>query len=205
MRTNQAEFYRGLEAASGALANAKADADGGAAPLAIAVHDAVTPLLTADAASHACRAGCAACCHFPVGVTFAEAQRLAAAIAAEARLVDRVLAEADASEPLAWPQLVGRPCPLLLEGRCRRHEARPLPCRALASRDAAACERALTAAVEVPRDEAASWRGLGAGAALASAGPVHGHRELRAALAAVLRHPAAAAAAFLAARAAPGS
>ncbi|MCA8950541.1 MAG: hypothetical protein KDE27_13640, partial [Planctomycetes bacterium] len=70
------EFYRGLEAAEAALAM-RPDAPPGAR--AAAVHAAIAPLLSPgpDTAPRACARGCDACCHFPVGVTHAEAERLA--------------------------------------------------------------------------------------------------------------------------------
>jgi Fe-S-cluster containining protein len=181
--TNLAEYYRGAEAAAAALA-AETLAP---AIAATAVHAAMAPLFaaTTDHDQLACRNGCDHCCHYPVGVTPGEAELLASAIAADTLLVARVQAAATATASSRQEQLVGEPCPLLVEHRCAVHAARPLPCRALGSRDANACAAALTGPAIVPRDEAAYWRGLGASAALADAhGPV---RELRQALAAALR------------------
>lgn len=196
MVTSHDEFYRGLEAASRALRDRV-----GAAPRAAAVLAAATGLFTTTELHRrlACAAGCSHCCLFPVGVTYGEALLLAAALASDRNGTAAVLAEAAATRALPWSALVGRPCPLLVGDRCTHHPARPLPCRALGSADAAACAAALRGQVVVPRDEAAFWRGVGAAAALA-AEPPGGSRELRSAVAALLSHPTDPAAAFAAAR-----
>ena len=201
MATTHGEFYRGAEAASAALA-AHAHAD--PAERAAAVHTAMAPLLAdpGDGAPRACRDGCAHCCHFPVGITYGEALRLAAAVTTSPPLHARVLTAVAADDDRDWRQLIGRPCPLLHDGRCSTYAARPLPCRALVSSDAAACAEALHGGGAAPRDEVAFWRGLGAAATLAAHEPA-GSRELRSALAALLAvgdEPGAAAIAFRAAR-----
>ncbi|MBX3463123.1 MAG: YkgJ family cysteine cluster protein [Planctomycetes bacterium] len=200
---SQTEFYRGAEAAAQALAD---DAAAAPAQRAAVVHAALAPLLappTADA--WACGRGCDACCHLPVGVTFGEALRLAAAVHDQPALRAQVVAALRATAALAWNQLVGQACPLLAGGACAAYAARPLACRALASRDRSACARALQGPAAVPIDEPAFWRGLGAGDVLAAAEGAAGHRELRAALAAVLAAaPQHQAAAFGAARPAGG-
>lgn len=195
---NQNEFYRGLEAAGRAMAPW---AGATTVATAAAVHAAVAALATAQpAAVVACTAGCAHCCHFPVGITWPEARALAEALRHDNARQQAVLAAADATAAVSWQQLVGMPCPLLVDGRCACYEARPLPCRSLTSADATACRRALTGdAVPVPRDEAAFWRGLGASHALA-AGSGLGLRELRSGLAAMLRASADPRDAFAAAR-----
>jgi hypothetical protein len=196
---NHAEFYRGVEAARRAI-GAAAGAD--PAATAAAVHGAMEALLgdTQGQPARACHRGCAHCCHFPVGVSFGEALRLARRVDGEPTLRDRVVRAATATAALPWTDLVGIACPLLVDGECAVYAERPLPCRALASRDAHACASSLAGSDRpVPRDETAFWRGLGASDALADAGQLGTH-ELRAAIAALLGRPADAAVAFAAAR-----
>jgi Fe-S-cluster containining protein len=199
LSTTQREYYAGLERAGAALTAS------GASPTQRA--EAVHATIATTPEQAACRAGCAHCCHFPVGVRFAEALRLAAAIGDDPGLRERLLTDADATRGAGWHQLAGRPCPLLHDDACRRYDARPTPCRALASFDAEACERSLEEPTVVPRDEASWWRGLGAAAALDDdLGP----RELRSAVAAVLALDRDATrdelvAAFARARAVPGN
>ncbi|MBL8724199.1 MAG: YkgJ family cysteine cluster protein, partial [Planctomycetes bacterium] len=144
------------------------------------------PLLAAgpDSPERACRAGCAHCCHFPVGVTFAEALLLHRTLAAEPVQHAAVLANARADADRPWLDLVGRPCPLLVAGHCSTYDSRPLPCRALASSDEAACASALRGTGTAPRDEVAFWRGLGAASVLAE-GQLGPSRELRSVLCAL--------------------
>lgn len=197
---SQSDYYRGVEIAQTAL---RAAAGAGAAERARAVHDAMAPAFAATSANavSACRRGCDPCCHLPVGVTFGEALRLLAAVPDHPGLAARIGAAAQATAALPWRDLAGQPCPLLHDGACVAHPARPLPCRALASSDAAACARGLRGRGDVPVDDEGFWRGLGAAAALAEADRPAGTRELRSALAALLgAPPEGAAAAFTAAR-----
>lgn len=183
---SQTEFYRGVAMAAHALA--RAGAADCPAERAAAVHAAMEPLFaeTPRGAERMCRVGCDHCCHLPVGITFGEAVQLAHALSALPRVQVHVAAEQRRTAGLPWRALVGQPCPLLADGACRVHAARPLACRALGSRDATACGRALHGPAVVPLDDHALWRGLGAADVLAAAEPAGGHRELRSALAAVL-------------------
>lgn len=196
------DFYAGVEAAAAALAGSS-----GLAPAAraVAVHAAVGPLLGVDpllgAAApdqRACRIGCDHCCRLPVGIAFAEAELLVAALAAAPELRSAVLTDADATADLPWSRLVGRSCPLTRTGGCAVYAARPLPCRALASSNARACAEALDGRPNPAIDGASFWRGLGASDVLARDGD--GTRELRSALAAMLRSPADPVGAFRSAR-----
>lgn len=199
MSTNQSEFYRGLERAGQALQRATSASQ---AALATIVHEAVEPLLsdTAQAKDLACRAGCSHCCHYPVGITFPEAMRLAEAIKQRPGLRNRVQTAATEVGDQAWHELIGQPCPLLVDNSCAIHDDRPMPCRALGSLDKQACEDALTTDRQPPRDEVAWWRGLGASQALATY-ELPGSRELRSSLSAILSvDDEAAKQAFLAAR-----
>lgn len=191
-------FYRGLEAAQRI----------GPLPPAERAHRAADLLHELEAigrpAPWACRAGCAHCCSHPVGIAYGEALRLLQAIAAlpdpeRRRLRAAIAAAAQATAALPWLQLSRRPCPLLDGQRCAVYAARPLACRAFGSTDAEACAAdARGEPTAVPFDRRAFGLGLGLGAALAAP---HGHRELRAALAALLDcAPADAIAAFVAAR-----
>lgn len=185
MATSLDEYYRGQEAAAAALAGVpESTRRTEPAAAAAAVHAASSAwLAAAPERPRACRDGCAHCCHFPVGVTFGEALRLHEALAkAGAEQHQRVLATARTpGDELPWAELVGHACPLLELGRCRAYATRPLPCRALASRDADACAAALHGTADVPRDEVAFWRGVGAVATLVQDEPA-GSRELRSAL-----------------------
>ncbi|MBL8723746.1 MAG: YkgJ family cysteine cluster protein [Planctomycetes bacterium] len=198
---SQSAFYRGLEAAQHALARSPRVPDAEAQ----AVHEVTAPLLAqaAAAARVACRSGCAACCHLPVGLQLGEALRLAAACRHDPDLVERIATAAAATAALPWSALAGQPCPLLREGACAAYAARPLACRSLTSSDAAACARGVAGTGDVPIDDVAFWLGQGAAAALEAAQPL-GPRELRSALHELLQSPAGeteAAAAFARARA----
>ncbi len=184
----QSAFYRGVELVGETLRRCTATTPGRRAA---EVHTALQQRLdaTPTAAARACARGCTHCCHFPVGVTFGEALRIAAAIGTRPELRAAFAAASAAVARLPWSALVGVPCPLLRDGACAAYEVRPLPCRAMASRDAAACAQALAGGPPPPLDAEAFWLGLGAADALAAAERTRGVRELRAAVLAVLSHP----------------
>ncbi|MCA8975902.1 MAG: YkgJ family cysteine cluster protein, partial [Planctomycetes bacterium] len=178
---SQSDYYRGLESAQRAIA---ATTSSDPAALATGVHATVDALLAALPHRHlaACDRGCSHCCHLPVGVTFAEARALGAALGSRPGLMQAVLAAARSSAGLDWDALAGLPCPLLRDGSCALYEVRPVPCRALSSLDADACAAALHRPVSVPVDDRAYVLGLGAAAALGDSMAPTGTRELRSAL-----------------------
>lgn len=189
MTTSQAEFYRGSEAASAALAGHTLSPP----PVrAAVVHKALAVLFASGEVQppRACAEGCAHCCHFPVGVTYGEAMVLAAAAQQEPTIRERLRTAAQETAELAWSELVGLPCPFLWQSKCSVYEHRPLPCRALASSNAESCRDALSGRGVPHRDEVAFWRGLGAAAALLPDHPA-GNRELRSSVAALLDAPRA--------------
>jgi hypothetical protein len=99
----------------------------------------------------ACRAGCAHCCHQPVGVTPPEVLAIVAhlqAIRAPAALEATTARMREADDrtrgvPTADRLSAEFPCPFLEDARCTIYEVRPLSCRGANSLDAAACERPL--------------------------------------------------------------
>lgn len=88
----------------------------------------------------ACRPGCAACCHQPVAILPAEAAAITAAMAEAFDDETRHAVRARIAAAVGAP--AGSPCPLLDDGgRCRVYAVRPLRCRGVHSRDAAACAK----------------------------------------------------------------
>ncbi|MEC7584949.1 MAG: YkgJ family cysteine cluster protein [Planctomycetota bacterium] len=185
---SQSQYYRALERAQQLLA-AERHASGHEQARRLRRWVDKESAERATLAGWDCRVGCDHCCRHPVGVTFVEAQLLAAAIEASAdaereRLTRRVVDAARATAQTQWDGLTDQPCPLLDEqGACSLYAERPIPCRALGSLDAQACKEPRRHA-KVPFDEAAFLTGLAAGAHLADE---LGHRELRSALAAILQ------------------
>src|SRR5689334_8086638 len=123
-----ADYYRGFTAVQQQWRGAPEVSPAELAATAAGAAAALDGLLHADpAAGAACEPGCAFCCHFPVGVTLAEALRLRAAVAAlpagERRALEQqTRADAAHVADLAWPDLAAalRPCPLLgADRRCR--------------------------------------------------------------------------------------
>jgi hypothetical protein len=203
---SQAGFYRSVAAVQRALLPVQSASEAAAAAHRLA--DAAIGQ-TPEAEQRDCAPGCSFCCHFPVGVTWAEAELLVTAIAAQPALADAVVAAAKDTRTHSWQQLASSllPCPLLQDGRCAVYAVRPLGCRGWNSADAAACERAFGPGTQtsVPIDMAAHIAALGASAALldwcARKGLPEGSRELRSALAAMLDAlPGELAAAFARAR-----
>jgi Fe-S-cluster containining protein len=103
----------------------------------------------------ACADRCAACCSFPVALTVAEVQRIVRHLRTTldenslAELRERFRARAADRRALGLAVLRDRrPCPFLVDARCSIYSVRPLACRALASSDAAACERDVRARTE---------------------------------------------------------
>jgi Fe-S-cluster containining protein len=98
-------------------------------------------------AAVACRAGCDACCHVPVGLLAHEvlivAQYVQAHYAAEE--LEALVARAAAHRAVFAGKSNGErtglrtPCVLLREGNCSIYEARPEACRSHHSHNAAAC------------------------------------------------------------------
>lgn len=98
----------------------------------------------------ACHSGCDYCCHNKVELSAPEVLRILEFIAAEFNdeerqvLAERVRGLDEASRGLTWQQreVLRRPCPLLVAGRCSVYEVRPLACRGWTSLDASACKQA---------------------------------------------------------------
>ena len=97
--------------------------------------------------SVACRAGCDACCHVPVGVQAHEVLIVAQHVQMQFSptdldaLIDRTAAHraAFAGRSNSERTDLRTPCPLLREGSCSVYGARPEACRSHHSHNAAAC------------------------------------------------------------------
>ncbi len=116
----------------------------------VRAHELTVAALERDPSSSiACRAGCSSCCSAKVVVTAPEILRIAAHLRraldadALALLLDRVRAVDARTRGATRAQRAEMhlPCPLLEQGNCSIHQARPLHCFAWTSFDAAACER----------------------------------------------------------------
>jgi Fe-S-cluster containining protein len=98
-------------------------------------------------AAVACRAGCDACCHTPVGAQAHEvllaAQHVQTRFPAAAleELITRAAGHraAFAGRPVALRAALRSPCVALRDGACTIYEARPESCRSHHSHDAGAC------------------------------------------------------------------
>ncbi|MFA6961629.1 MAG: YkgJ family cysteine cluster protein [Opitutaceae bacterium] len=104
----------------------------------------------------ACRAGCAACCHVPVGVQAHEVliaarhAQLHFSPAALDELIERAAVHraAFAGKTSLERLKFGTPCVLLHEGSCSIYEARPEACRSHHSHNADACRTNLESSRE---------------------------------------------------------
>ena len=105
----------------------------------------------------ACRRGCSACCHLHTVAYAPEVLAIVSLVNARFTpserhsLLDRVRGHNAATLGMdaAARRLVRLPCPLLVEGDCSAHPARPVSCRGWNSLDASRCDHDLNA----PQDE----------------------------------------------------
>jgi len=106
--------------------------------------------IAANAPRLGCNDGCAYCCYQSVEVTIPEAILVAATLGdlADARR-GTVIEAAQAFKGLDEPdrRRTGRPCPLLLDGKCSVYDDRPLMCRGLFAAESAQCRAAHVAAI----------------------------------------------------------
>lgn len=117
-----------------------------------AVDDAFTASPDGEATrrSIACRKGCYFCCHVNVSSTIPDAILVATAIQSgpAGRFAAAVKATAARIAGLSaadrYRQAI--PCPMLEDGACGIHEARPTACRAYLAADAGKCEASLRSA-----------------------------------------------------------
>ena len=155
--------------------------------------------------SLACKSGCAFCCELKVEITTFEAGAIWAGLQGpdHAGRRDALLSVGPRTAPLDTEarRRARIPCALLgPSGECSIYAIRPYGCRGFFATDAADCERVLKAPAGVPLPPVRSPavpRALstvfasGANAALAEKGVQHDFVELNAALAALVRDPAA--------------
>jgi len=104
----------------------------------------------ANAPKLGCKDGCAYCCYQTVEVTIPEAILVAATLAdpADARrstVIETAAALTGLSEEDR--RRTGRPCPLLVDGKCSVYDNRPLMCRGLFATESAQCRAAHVAAI----------------------------------------------------------
>jgi Fe-S-cluster containining protein len=117
-----------------------------------AVEEAFAASAEGEATRHAvaCRKGCSFCCHVNVSATIPDAILVAAKIQSGpgARFAPAIRATAERIAGLDAPSRYrqGIPCPMLEDGACGIHEARPTACRAYLATDAGKCEASLNAA-----------------------------------------------------------
>ena len=150
----------------------------------------------------ACKKGCSACCHRPVGTTAPSVLRLAAWLREHrtseelAEVHRRVVALDDMTHGKTWTprERPPNPCALLVDGVCSVYEVRPFVCRAWNAVDAEDCKRTTGQdAVEMRFDlyQRAVFAAVedGIKLALAEAGLDGGNLELTASLRAALERP----------------
>ena len=91
----------------------------------------------------ACRRGCSHCCSLPVAITSAEARLIGEAVGREPAQPPAALRVKDAATDAGFAerhraaelQVVGVPCPFLMQGECSIYEHRPFGCRTHLSLD----------------------------------------------------------------------
>lgn len=150
----------------------------------------------------ACGPGCTACCYQTVQATIPEAILIALRLADPADPRRGQVLDAAASFQGMSPgarKRTGKPCPLLVEGRCSIYDDRPLACRSVLSSNAEGCRASLLSVLagrdELPNDYflAAQYMIRGDGAALQGIcrdlGLQHGAFDLVQMLAALIRDP----------------
>jgi Fe-S-cluster containining protein len=114
---------------------------------AVEVGFAVSPDGETTRRAIACRKGCYFCCHVNVSATIPDAILVADTIrsGSAGRFAAAVRATAAQVAGLSSAERYRRaiPCPLLEDGACGIHEARPTACRAYLATDAGKCEASL--------------------------------------------------------------
>lgn len=154
--------------------------------------------------SLACETGCTFCCALKVEITAFEAAALWAGLQGSEWAAQRDALVATAPRTTNLDTEARRQariaCALLADGRCAPYSIRPYACRGMFATDAADCERVLNTppgqalppvrSPAVPR-ALASVFGAGVNAALAEKGVQHDFLELNAALATLVKRPAA--------------
>lgn len=111
-------------------------------------YDACESFLKPYNAQLACKNGCFICCHIPVKARpheiFVLADHIDRRFSAEQReaLIGRLRGNLKASDAMSEKERLGTNlvCPLLVEGSCSVHSARPFACRRYHSLDVRACE-----------------------------------------------------------------
>ena len=143
LESPQTAYYQALDQANRALSRIPADRNCAteAALSVFALSLRLTPSL-AELPSRDCESGCAACCHFEVGLREPEAVRLANAIREHpnrTKLLESIRRALETDRPPLSP------CPLLNEAaECSVYDDRPLPCRGWSATSSALCRAHLS-------------------------------------------------------------